>query len=59
MFRRSADSTRTPEEWVDALLSDGWKAWASGRSIRQGSVGVELGDEDGWTRVMDTLPPPD
>jgi hypothetical protein len=26
-FRRSPDSSRTPEEWVDALLSDGWETW--------------------------------
>ena len=26
-FRRSPDSPRTPNEWVDALLEDGWETW--------------------------------
>lgn len=31
LFRRSPDSPRTPEEWLDALIADGWQTWAPGR----------------------------
>ena len=42
MFRRSPDSTRTPDEWVDALLSDGWETWASGRGANCVTGGREV-----------------
>ena len=32
-FRRSPDSPRTPDEWVDALLAEGWELWC-GRGAR-------------------------
>lgn len=31
MFRRSPESPLSPEQWVDALLSDGWETWGAGR----------------------------
>ncbi|TQJ49284.1 hypothetical protein FBY26_0962 [Phycicoccus sp. SLBN-51] len=31
MFRRNPDSPLSPDQWVDALLANGWETWAAGR----------------------------
>lgn len=41
LFRRSPDSSGTPEEWVDALLSEGWETWC-GRGAWCRMQGVDV-----------------
>ena len=41
LFRRAPDSPRCPEEWLDALLQEGWESWC-GRGAGTPIAGVEV-----------------